>query len=176
MLGLGDAGFVLFLHFLTQNQSKECCCLVDPDVRDVLGEQGSSSPEIPSGFSGDAVPWVGAGDLSVLKVILLNPAGHGDALTPPHCWGAEWDPPALWHHLLSPFFPSVFPLILYFHGAKSLPGAPPSLLGVTTTSPIPSLPLVGTGTLWGCHPLIVTLSQQSSQCPARAELWDRNKH
>lgn len=36
MLGLGDAGFVLFLDFLTQNQSKECCCLVDPDVRDVF--------------------------------------------------------------------------------------------------------------------------------------------
>lgn len=106
--------------------------------------------------------------------MLLNPAGHRAALTPLTAWGAELDPPCPVGPSPFTFFPSVFPLILFFHGAKSLPRAPPSLLGVTTTSPIPFPATRGDWDPLGmspphCHPVPAALR-------ARAELWDRNKH
>lgn len=130
---------------------------------------------------------VGAGDLSVLcSRTLFNPAGHG-----PGCQGCP-EPPslpgdlsgipcALWDHLLSPVCLRFSCDMIYdfsFHGAKSLPRAPPSLLGVTTRFPFCPPATPGDWDLLGMAPALSPCpsSVQSSQCPARAELCDRNKH
>lgn len=139
-----------------------------------MGEQGSSFPDIPGVlWAGHAVPGaVCRGSLLRLslcsKMMLLNPAGHRAGCQgcpePPTLPGElSGTPCALWDHLLWPVCLCFSCGIVLFHGAKSLPRAPPSLLGITTN--LPSLPLRHP---WGLGPPgdgthVVTLSQQRSE-------------
>lgn len=124
-----------------------------------MGEQSSSFPEISVGSLGwrcsarGCVPWVGAGHLSVLQNDVFKSCWTRGCPEPPSLPGELSGTPLPSGTISFCQFARVFPLILFFHGAKSLLRAPPSLLGITTKSPIPSpCHLWGLRPPWGWHP------------------------